>query len=272
MGPSQPVTNRREHERSWYRVGCTFTLKSGEIVTGQSFDISFRGIGMSGFSSTQCRIGIQGVLRLDIPGIKDRAFACEVAHVSQRGVGLRVLDARENFGHAVTQAVFGEMSSRIGIEGSEWSDCEVSIRKTGGGQVRAKIVKMNAKNGDFSLLSVGGGGPELNRGDRVDLTIRHRRSGEVNVAGTLADYSVPGFGGNSTNKEKIIRIIFGSSSSVGSGGLEGLIRMIQEKRLSNIMASRTAANSLLSEDRAWHRPDRKDIKRDLERFLSSRKK
>jgi len=272
MGMGQPILNRRAHDRSPFHIECSFTLESGEVLSGQTTNISLRGVAIGGIFGTRCAIGSRGGVRLKLPGLEDRVFPCVVVHISPRGIGLHIRESKDNFGHVVTQAIFGDMTSKIGSEGQEWADFDVSLKKMGGQAVAVKIVKLNIRNADLRLPVGSDGFTGLLRETRVDVTIRPRRGAEVKVSGTLVDYPLPILRGGVGEAGSVVRVSFNPASDPGMGGLAGLIRMTQEKRLANIIHNRAAANSLLSHESPTRRPSRSEIKRDLDRFFAFKKR
>lgn len=263
--------NKRVHERTWFRIACTLTLESGPVYHCQSTDISLRGVGLSGSFDDKCRVGARGSVSLDVPGIENKNFACSVAHRSTRGIGLAISQAKDNFGHVVTQAIFGEMSTKIGVESDEWSKFDVYVRKIGRQYVKARVKKLNTRNADIYLPTAACGKDGFNHDDKIEITVKYKASADACVVGVLVDYpSLPGRGGERL-EEKFVRVLFGSASDKGMENLARLIRGMQEKRLSTIVQNRVAANSLLSRDTGVV-PTRSDVKRDINRFFSYKKK
>ncbi|MBF0110111.1 MAG: PilZ domain-containing protein [Magnetococcales bacterium] len=260
--------NRRAFDRSRFVVGCTCTLATGEIVSGETADISPRGVGVGGPLGGRCEIGAEGVLRLNLTGFSDRAFSCIVIHHSSGTVGLQIKNPRDNLGLVVTQAVLGDINVRMGVDGTQWTGFDVFIKGMGGVPLPVSIEKLTVRNAEFSFSSSVQRATWLQRDLRIEVIVRLRGS-EVRVFGVVTE---PPFSRRDRfGMISIVRVLFHNSVDGSSNRLAELIRGAHEKRLTVLLQNRALAHVERFDD-PLHRFGREKIRRDMDRFLPQKRK
>lgn len=266
----QTSKSRRNHERVWHKIPALLTTQSGKIVRGTTKDLSIRGVLLEVENPPVAVLcGEQGTVQLDLRGLSDKIFTCEVSHVNEIHVGLHILKPAENFGFLLSQALFAELKQPDTEEiPLDWSAVHVTLSKPSFSPLQGKMLRLTSDWIEFCCL------PEhhipFSPGEEVvvHLTLPGTDLDVLKIRGFVAEpLHFLGPKTNCPHAEVLKKVAFASSPMENVERLVGLIRRVHASKIAAIMKTRALTNALLGGEESPP-PSRTDTLRNIRRFFS----
>lgn len=260
---------RRQFERLTFQKSASFTLATGLSFRGMTRDVSIRGA----FLLTErqplgVESGTTGKLAINIGG-KENEFECQVAHVREDGLGLHIQKGSQNFGFALTSAIFGEVGMKLGWELESSRAMPVTVQCPGATTAtKGRIVRLSGLRLSFcapsSLL-------RESRGQEVDVTLHPPQQEPLLFKGRLAPSNLWDQQSPCRGMDQLFALELTHVDSQQRHILDSLARSLQQEHYQRSIKDRAKVNTLLSGPEV-RRKNHTEIRDDLQRFFGPAQK
>lgn len=264
---------RRSHERIWHTIAATLTTEGGGVIRGTTRDLSIRGVCLQvDKADTTLKVGERGRIQLELPGLANKSFACQIVYANTLELGIHIVKFTENFGLLLSQALFSEKQPDS-KEVIDWSIVQVDIYKPepdgqdGKTLAKGNVLRLTSDWIEFCCPPEEATPLLIGEEIMVHLTTAALKDYHIHIKGFIVEplrLLVPKIG--CPNLTHIKKVAFASNPSENIEWLVSLMRVVHAPRIAALIKNRAMNIALLSGEESAP-PKRSDTLNHMRRFF-----
>lgn len=270
---TSPSKTRRSHERVWHKIVAVLTTESGLTVRGTTRDLSIRGICLQTPQEPAASLqGARGTLQLELPGMEDKSFACQIVYIRDNEMGIHILKFTDNFGFLLSQALFAE-SEATTRESIDWRVVHVRVHKAGpdlqeGAEwLQGQVLRLTSDWIEFCCPSDRHAPFQVGERIVIQLTTTVDTAYQQQMDGFIVEplhLLIPKMG--CPGQTVLKKVALENTPDANMDWLVGLLRVVHAPKIAAIMKTRALTNALLAGEENMPRK-RSDTVAQVRRFF-----
>ena len=257
---------RRRHDRIDYAVPIKFIYSHSSVYELTTSNVSLTGCMIKASTTTSgLKVGDKGLVEIVILE-ETKRFSCQVAHISDSGIGLLV---ERTFGAELTTSILGNLQTslgmKLGIEIPNRSGAEISIVAKNGETIKSRLARLHSTEAEFCVAASRAKSFQDFPDDYIAKLSLPTETKTLSIKLKVSAVNPPSSNNICRNHEKTVQVHFILCPMETKYAIKGFIKSLHQNRLTSIIQQRNQANTI-KYGQDIPRKKRDDVARDLQRF------